>query len=530
MNRFVVTIGGTGAKCFEALVFLSAAGAFNQDVTLFHIDPDKNNGNWIKAYSALLSFQEIKKQISRRDILGRVFNSSFQPPVEGMWVHNPYPRKTDTENYTSLREYCGNDDELLQLLFAEKARNDDWEIGFKGRASVGSIAAAACIKEGLDPWDTIIKRINSDATEETRFFLLGSIFGGSGASIFPTVAKLLSKRIVNAEKFVIGGSLLFPYFRFEVPTEESLKAIDRTSEDFAKPGDFLPKAKQHLEYYQKSPQGLFRRIYIVGCDQPRFIPPFYGGKEQMNPSHYLEMVAVMAGKDFFTVASPELKKLKYMHLCEGMEVGAGNSAKQREGDEKIKDAVIWKIFPEGEAIGEKLLVFATMAYSFLEFWNPLLDSEEFKRTMWFKELIGDDPQFREKIAALGDFFEKYLNWLLEIHYGNYNTISGGYDFDSNMQLFDAASIKKLLGEVNAGGVAHDAATQLNRLKYNLMKNDGNLSYTPRLNAPYDGLFLWKNKDEYEKIKKVNRGLSQFESLLNIIKTTSESLVKENYRY
>src|SRR5437588_10736444 len=45
MRDYVIAVGGTGARCLEAIVFLSAAGLFPRDLHVLVLDSDQNNGN-----------------------------------------------------------------------------------------------------------------------------------------------------------------------------------------------------------------------------------------------------------------------------------------------------------------------------------------------------------------------------------------------------------------------------------------------------------------------------------------------------
>lgn len=57
--------------------------------------------------------------------------------------------------------------------------------------------------------------------------MIGSIFGGTGASSFPTISKYLKKKLYGestdkliGDKLKIGDSMLLPYFTF---SRENLK-------------------------------------------------------------------------------------------------------------------------------------------------------------------------------------------------------------------------------------------------------------------------------------------------------------------
>src|SRR5215210_6576444 len=45
MANYFIGIGGTGARCLEAVVYLASAGLLKNNLHLLIIDPDANNGN-----------------------------------------------------------------------------------------------------------------------------------------------------------------------------------------------------------------------------------------------------------------------------------------------------------------------------------------------------------------------------------------------------------------------------------------------------------------------------------------------------
>ena len=91
-----------------------------------------------------------------------------------------------------------NKNEKLKII-AIGAHGDDIEL-----ACGGTLAKA--IKQG----------------HEVRIFLVSSIFGGQGASGFPSIARLIRKILEQKgiqEGVYIGGALMLPYFKFPKPRQ-----------------------------------------------------------------------------------------------------------------------------------------------------------------------------------------------------------------------------------------------------------------------------------------------------------------------
>ena len=164
---------------------------------------------------------------------------------------------------------------ICRLLYTDRELKMDMTSGFHGRPSVGA-AAMATIKLELDrdPWAMLLNNIKGDLGhgQETKIFVFASIFGGAGASGFPTVGQIISDAIeTNRDRFKLGGSLILPYFRFD-PTDEELKKLDSEEELYAKAEHFLLYTQAALKYYSfclsggdKSP---YNTTYLLGEKTP----------------------------------------------------------------------------------------------------------------------------------------------------------------------------------------------------------------------------------------------------------------------
>src|SRR6266446_2572674 len=84
-KNYLIALGGTGSRCLEAVVYLSAAGLFHDPLHVLIIDPDQNNGNSVKtrqiitAYHALHLAQQPPRPQARR--AGGLITSSLPEPT-----------------------------------------------------------------------------------------------------------------------------------------------------------------------------------------------------------------------------------------------------------------------------------------------------------------------------------------------------------------------------------------------------------------------------------------------------------------
>src|SRR6185503_14280795 len=102
---------------------------------------------------------------------------------------------------------------------------------------------------------------------DVRLFLVGSVFGGTGAAGFPTLGHRNTLKF-NKEKgavindkeeisrILLGGSLILPYFR--IVKNDNQPDMHVTS------GDFPIATKAALEFYDTKDSLGFDQVYFIG--------------------------------------------------------------------------------------------------------------------------------------------------------------------------------------------------------------------------------------------------------------------------
>ena len=193
------------------------------------------------------------------------------------------------EDHFSFYGLAKSDQELCKLFYTENERKEEWDNGFKGRANLGApVMADEENHMGVPPWSTFINDIQATLNNGIcHIFIAGSIFGATGASGFPTIAKILKERKWdNKDNLRIGGILILPYFYFDVP--QQVKGL------YADSKDFLVKAKSALSHYAFVWRNgsSYDRIYFIG---DRFIQKLEnfskGGMHQENPLTWVDLIA-----------------------------------------------------------------------------------------------------------------------------------------------------------------------------------------------------------------------------------------------
>ena len=105
---------------------------------------------------------------------------------------------------------------LYESLFTEQERTTNLDKGFRGHPAIGAAVMTEKMDINDEPWKTILPQINAD--KNAKIFLFASVFGGTGAAGFPTIARLLQAELHKDGEgnciAKIGGALVLPYFQF----------------------------------------------------------------------------------------------------------------------------------------------------------------------------------------------------------------------------------------------------------------------------------------------------------------------------
>lgn len=296
MGYYAIGIGGTGAKCIESLIHLTAAGLVRGDEKLYllYVDPDKSNGSLGRAGELMKCYSQCREdRTAGTDFIKNEIEIAdpnvWSPLSQGVNSLDGY------FNYHTLPETASH---VFDVLYTPQEKTTPLDKGFRGHPSIGAAVLATAI--GLDdvqPWKKLWQNIEADLGqgEEVRVILFGSIFGGTGASGLPTIARILKNKLGtfrDAEKTKLGAVLMLPYFAFERVQTDEMKADSH---------DFLLNTQAALQYYhQQDDLKSFDYTYLIGsADQRMMRASKLGGEEQKNDPHFTELFAALGALDFF---------------------------------------------------------------------------------------------------------------------------------------------------------------------------------------------------------------------------------------
>ena len=350
------------------------AGLERRAYVLF-VDPDKANGCLERAVKTLECYKTFSnnEQLAQPSLLqtkiDSVANPIFSPFDDG---DDDKPRLEKYFGYAGLKLANDGAADLFEVLYSENERGTQLHEGFRGHPSIGAAVMAQTVLGGDGPWKTFQAEVAKDPAP--KIFLAGSIFGGTGASGFPTIAKLikiaLDGKPINEQ---IGGALILPYFTFiDADGKDALKA---------KAEHFLMNTQAALEYYQRNSKNLvYNAIYLMGDDSQVEVEKFaLGGKAQQNAQHFVELYAALAAIHFFGNDGPADDGTQYFRL------------------DRSNNPLNWADMPDGDGgakIQSKLRQLYHFSVAYLDVYKPMLDD------IGRGQVSGNDaPWYR-------DFFER----------------------------------------------------------------------------------------------------------------------------
>lgn len=304
---YVFAVGGTGERVMRSLIIEIAGGLqLNcnalQPVIVDSDDQSHAIGNVnkiIKAYHAVRNLYELSSGYVPADDMTRT-NSMFKVQINDPILLNISGMQVETlqklVNVSSM-----NDDLLAEFnsLYSESSQTMNLSWGFVGNPSIGSVVLTQMLES-----DLYKNRININSNDAV--FIVGSIFGGTGAAGIPLLINKIRKDLEGDESnFRMGALAVFPYFNLEDVVDDS--AVGQTLRNYdVNPNDFSTKTKAALNYYDKHVHALSSMYYIGTGDYSRRsrFKKFKGGAKQDNPANMIELLAAKAVSHFTFEAQP----------------------------------------------------------------------------------------------------------------------------------------------------------------------------------------------------------------------------------
>jgi hypothetical protein len=416
---FAIGVGGTGAKCLEALTHLHACGLLNENKTspsrlgVFLVEPDEQSALKARAQTAITRYAAMQQAIGRRaDLFAKSELKDY-----GAW--NPLGSASSRKSLNGifskdvLKTQAPGVASLFDCLFPPEEQSVDLEVGFRGRPPIGSavMSRVNLEKEAQSgQWQQMLSDIQTAAGsgDTTVIHLFGSVFGGTGASGVPTLGQLLKNwlRDQGINRVQVQASLLLPYFDFEGVANDDTGV-------HAESRNFQLNTDAALQYLSTSGETCFDRVFLIGSDIKARYDFSIGGVSQTNAANLVELLSVLGIRH-----SPQ-DGAGYAHVL------------SRAHQEKIS----WEDLPNDEIVGEAMARGARFAVAWRNNFSREIDDAQkisirgfLAGAPWARRFFdpsgkatGRDgrPNIRDKEqlsvqSSINEYIDTLLQWLNQI--------------------------------------------------------------------------------------------------------------------
>lgn len=406
MGYYAIGIGGTGAKCIESLIHLTAAGLIpgNEKLYLLFVDPDKANGSLGRAGELLKCYSQCREnRLAETDFIKNEIEIAdpnvWTPLSEGV------NRLDGFFKYNTIPETA---QQVFDVLYTPQEKTTPLDKGFRGHPSIGAAVLATAVNlDNVQPWQKLWQNIEGDLGqgEDVKIILFGSIFGGTGASGLPTIARILQnkfKDFENKSKIKLSGVLMLPYFSFERVKTDEMKADAH---------DFLLNTQAALQYYYlKNDLNSFDYTYLIGCAEQRSMRVSkLGGEAQKNDPHFAELYAALAATDFFHRSQFDDNRRHNIIACQ------------------TENALGWTDLPfvSKTKLESKLVQTTRFSFAYLSTFYPMLQdisrNDNGYRAPWYIDFfqfknVDVNARLSKELKQIHQYCRSFLEWIANIEY------------------------------------------------------------------------------------------------------------------
>lgn len=449
-NLIIMGIGGTGAKIVEAVVHLASSGNAPLNIYPVLIDQDIYNGNVHRCRRVINLYDTINKELLAIDKKW-LFKSKLVKVNENLL---PLVPESIDRNFASAIKHADMEEKeqkIINSLYTEKQLNEILKDGYKKRAHMGApLMEKLLINERKkDDTEMGLKMIVSDTSnyDNVQVFVVGSIFGGTGASGITNVGKFFREQMPHA---IINSIMLTPYFIVSDQCDENDKdkGLVRSDAD-------MQLVKVALEMYNDDIKSAFDHVFLIGSQKVSISGEIVtdkshsGGKEQENPSHIFELLSAIITNDLLNDKPESIKYHSYVVDSENKTIPP------------FKFYDIPEIIINGEKNIDKEKIYLLRSFSYL--LSSTQDAKESwkKRQPWI-------PTERQKLSFIYDWANRHNQFWTEI---SGEMVKGRawkkfyYDDKIKHERFKLSSKLTLYLNKNQSESVSDTLKSLNKLLY-----------------------------------------------------------------
>ena len=210
-KNFIIGVGGTGMRCLETFTHMCAMGLYDgMEFNVLTLDTDYENGNKSRTEELIQKYNSIKSHGYDDGGNGKANTDTFFSAKINLFK---FVTNYSDKNNNTFKKLTGiakdeKGSKLADLFIDENIQSFNLEHGYRAQTHLGSylmyhafVDCARKLKKGDGSvgeneiqLQQFVKGI-TNAEENAKIFVFGSIFGGTGASTIPVIPKALKKFI-----------------------------------------------------------------------------------------------------------------------------------------------------------------------------------------------------------------------------------------------------------------------------------------------------------------------------------------------
>lgn len=425
---FIFAIGGTGERVLRSTTMLLAAGipAFkNYHVYPIIIDYDADNADKKRTRDTLDAYNNInrtafsehsiadmpEKDKNEGEFFGNVikqlngldkFVLDFNPGEEDL-------KFRDKIEYDIISGKTLKTKALIESLYDTSEDpttelNLDLSVGFKGNPNIGSVVFHQLGERA--EYQSFVS--NYHKNQGDKVIIIGSLFGGTGASGIPVLVQRIKTNHPDAD---MAALMIQPYFAPEITPDGAINGHL-----------FYSKTKAALNFYKSSGiKDNLRALYHIGDPYPTIMPYSEGGNTQKNNANPIEFIAALSIAHFVSSTFAGGKN-EYMF---GLNRDIVSEIRQDGKQESCR------IFMDDFDENTKSTVLKYMdAFAFaMKYFHDEVNQRKVGKDSPYVSMLnldtikrgqlssGGSDKLQDLLVYLENFYKLYLEWLKELDFG-----------------------------------------------------------------------------------------------------------------
>ena len=359
MDNFIIAAGGTGAMCARAFIYMAAAGCANNSDT-YHIllmDKDKQSDAVTACENLLADYNLMRTQMGLKPGTYtfpaiKVHKWNFTDEIVDEYVKQTHNSAASLATLTLNKLLNPQNDakmrQILSTMYTTEELDTDLEKGFYGHPNIGApvfdyvrdrfLSEHVVKANGAVQDNTFMIDLHAALTQGiVHVYLMGSLFGGTGATVIPNVILAL-RTLKNSAgtpygmtNLVLGASVIMPYFKLPACASDDVEGLSRVSPSDVK---FAGQTRDALSYYHESHLlDNVMNMLLLGCSHLDVTSELYArGGVQNQHFHMVILLAAAAANRFFADS-----------------LGSMASSTERLPVSPLGELLVWKAAPNNTA-------------------------------------------------------------------------------------------------------------------------------------------------------------------------------------